>query len=83
MRKSQLPEISIPKFMTILGQNDSAIAQINDNFVHTLENEMHEMDNVTTDTSTSISMNCYEKSDGLLTGHYLGIKEDSRKDYEV
>ena len=83
MTKLQLPEISIPKFMTILGQNDSSIAKMNDNFTHIVENEISEMDNVTTDTSTSISMNCYEKSDGLLTGHYLGIKEDSRKDYEV
>lgn len=81
MAKSQLPEI--PKFMTILGQNDLSIAKMNDNFTHIVENEISEMDNVTTDTSTGISINCYEKPDGLLTGHYLGIKEDSRKDYEV
>ena len=39
-----LSVISMPKFMTMLGQNNSTIEQMNDNFKHTLEYEFRGLD---------------------------------------
>jgi hypothetical protein len=39
-----LSVISMPKFMTMLGQNNSVIDQMNDNFKHTLEYEFRGLD---------------------------------------
>ena len=51
-----LSVISIPKFMTMLGQNNSTIAQMNDNFVHTLEYEFRGMDGLPDITGDTFSI---------------------------
>lgn len=51
-----LSVISIPKFMTMLGQNNSVIDQMNDNFKHTIEYEFRGMDGLPDITGDTLSI---------------------------